>query len=120
MFVCFMSLRGQANQLSIDRRNGARRNCISTAIQGQAFGSARLLLTDDRRPSVDYLLPKIRNIIVRAFALSLMIHQLTIRFSILLLISRARVKKASSTFMLFFADVSRNLIPYSMASCSPR
>lgn len=37
---------------------------------------------------------------------------LTIRFSILDLISRARVKKASSTFMLFFADVSRNFIPY--------
>ena len=40
-------------------------------------------------------------------------------FSILTLMSRARVKKASSTLMLALADVSINLIPYSIASCSP-
>jgi hypothetical protein len=34
--------------------------------------------------------------------------------------SLARVKKASSTLMLALAEVSMNLIPYSMASCSPR
>lgn len=45
---------------------------------------------------------------------------LTIRFSILLLISLASVKKASSTLILAFADVSINLIPYSTANCSPR
>ena len=35
------------------------------------------------------------------------------------LMSRAKVKKASSTFMEALAEVSMNLIPYSMASCSP-
>ena len=35
------------------------------------------------------------------------------------LMSRAKVKKASSTLMEALADVSMNLIPYSMASCSP-
>ena len=33
--------------------------------------------------------------------------------------SRAKVKKASSTLMEALAEVSMNLIPYSMASCSP-
>ena len=41
-------------------------------------------------------------------------------FSMLTLMSRASVKKASSTLMLALAEVSMNLIPYSMASCSPR
>lgn len=48
------------------------------------------------------------------------LKKLTIRFSILALISLASVKKASSTFMLDLADVSINLIPYSTASCWPR
>ena len=34
--------------------------------------------------------------------------------------SLANVKNASSTFMEALADVSMNLIPYSMASSSPR
>jgi hypothetical protein len=34
--------------------------------------------------------------------------------------SLARVKKASSTLMLALAEVSMNLTPYSIASCSPR
>lgn len=33
------------------------------------------------------------------------------------LMSRARVKKASSTLMFALAEVSRNFVPYSMASC---
>ena len=44
----------------------------------------------------------------------------TSRFSILHLMSLANVKNASSTFMEALADVSMNLIPYSMASSSPR
>ena len=54
----FISQQGHANQLSNMERNGARRNCISIAIQGRAFDSARLLSADEHRPSVDYLLPK--------------------------------------------------------------
>lgn len=118
-------------------RIGARRNCISTTIPGPAFDSARWLWADALRLSVGYLLPKTISS-VKQLATQLG-PALTIRFSILDLISRARVKKASSTFMLFFADVSRNLIPYykktrwtkvpslskphaftSMANCSPR
>ena len=45
--------------------------------------------------------------------------RLTIFFSILDLISRAKVKNASSTFIDAFAEVSKNLIPYSIANCSP-
>lgn len=44
----------------------------------------------------------------------------TMRFSILDLMSLARVKNASSTFVLALADVSMNLMPYSTANCSPR
>ena len=35
------------------------------------------------------------------------------------LMSRANVKKASSTLMEALAEVSMNLIPYSIANCSP-
>jgi len=45
---------------------------------------------------------------------------LTIFFSIFALMSLARLKKASSTLMDAFADVSINLIEYSQASSSPR
>lgn len=45
--------------LSNVERSGARRNCISIAIRGPAFAAARLLSAGDRRPSVDYLPPKI-------------------------------------------------------------
>ena len=40
-------------------------------------------------------------------------------FSMLTLMSLARVKNASSTLMLALAEVSMNFIPYSIASCSP-
>ena len=40
--------------------------------------------------------------------------------SILLLMSRASVKNASSMLRFAFAEVSRNFVPYSIASCSPR
>ena len=49
-----------------------------------------------------------------------LVLMLTNRFSILALISRASVKKASSTLIEALADVSINLIPYSIASSSPR
>ena len=41
-------------------------------------------------------------------------------FSMLTLMSLAKVKNASSTFILALAEVSMNFIPYSIASCSPR
>lgn len=46
--------------------------------------------------------------------------KLTSFFSVFDLISRASIKKASSTLIDAFALVSINLIPYSMANCSPR
>ena len=44
---------------------------------------------------------------------------LTTFFSIFILMSLASVKKASSTLMDALAEVSTNLMPYSMANCSP-
>merc|ERR1719245_1637304 len=41
-------------------------------------------------------------------------------FSMLTLMSLAKVKNASSTFILALAEVSMNFIPYSIANCSPR
>ena len=46
-------------------------------------------------------------------------YQLTSFFSIFVLISLASVKNASSTWIEALALVSMNLIPYSIASCSP-
>jgi hypothetical protein len=56
----------------------------------------------------------------RYFTFKKLVLGLTSRFSILHLISRANVKNASSTLMEALADVSMNLIPYSIASSSPR
>ena len=47
-------------------------------------------------------------------------HVRTSFLSILALMSRAKVKKASSTLILFLALVSTNLIPCSTASCQTR